>query len=78
MQRDVTFDTLLQRTGCTTTQDPTATTARGSPHSAPLQVVEIDMETMTDAFMTAVALAAVAQGTTKIMDIATREGVQSQ
>ncbi|TMW57787.1 hypothetical protein Poli38472_014390 [Pythium oligandrum] len=70
LQGDAAFHTLLKAMGCTTTQDEHTTTVTGPPKGTPLQAVEIDMETMTDAFMTAVALAAVAKGTTKITGIA--------
>ena len=43
--------------GCETIQDATTTTVIGPSGGAVLQAVDIDMETMTDAFMTAVALA---------------------
>ncbi|KAF4139019.1 Shikimate / quinate 5-dehydrogenase [Phytophthora infestans] len=70
LQGDAAFHTLLRSMGCTTTQDATSTTVTGPQDGTPLKAVEIDMETMTDAFMTAVALAAVADGTTKITGIA--------
>ncbi|CAI5743214.1 unnamed protein product [Hyaloperonospora brassicae] len=70
LQGDAAFHTLLRSMGCTTTQDATSTTVTGPQDGSPLKAVEIDMETMTDAFMTAVALAAVADGTTKITGIA--------
>ncbi|CAH0473101.1 unnamed protein product [Peronospora belbahrii] len=70
LQGDAAFHTLLRSMGCTTTQDATSTTVTGPQDGSPLKAVEINMEIMTDAFMTAVALAAVAQGTTKITGIA--------
>uniref|UniRef100_M4BYJ7 Pentafunctional AROM polypeptide n=1 Tax=Hyaloperonospora arabidopsidis (strain Emoy2) TaxID=559515 RepID=M4BYJ7_HYAAE len=70
LQGDAAFHTLLRSMGCTTMQDATSTTVTGPQDGSPLKAVEIDMETMTDAFMTAVALAAVADGTTKITGIA--------
>ncbi|KAG3199151.1 hypothetical protein PC128_g5501 [Phytophthora cactorum] len=48
----------------------TSTTVTGPQDGTPLKAMEIDMETMTDAFMTAITLAAVAGGTTKITGIA--------
>lgn len=69
LQGDAEFHTLLRSMGCTTVQDATSTTVIGPQNGSPLKAVEIDMETMTDAFMTAVALAAVADGTTKITGI---------
>ncbi|GLE11207.1 hypothetical protein PINS_up023546, partial [Pythium insidiosum] len=70
LQGDAAFHTLLHAMGCRTEQDSTTTTVTGPPQGTTLQAVEIDMETMTDAFMTAVALAAVANGTKKITGIA--------
>ncbi|KAE9312852.1 Pentafunctional AROM polypeptide [Phytophthora fragariae] len=70
LQGDAAFHTLLRSMGCTTSQDATSTTVTGPQDGAPLKAVDIDMETMTDAFMTAVALAAVADGTTRITGIA--------
>lgn len=70
LQGDAAFHTLLRSMGCTTTQDAFSTTVEGPPAGTSLTAVDIDMETMTDAFMTAVALAAVAKGTTNITGIA--------
>jgi pentafunctional AROM polypeptide len=70
LQGDAAFHTLLSAMGCTTTQDAHSTTVVGPPAGVPLKAVDIDMEPMTDAFMTAVALAAVADGTTNITGIA--------
>ncbi|TYZ61732.1 hypothetical protein PybrP1_012406 [[Pythium] brassicae (nom. inval.)] len=70
LQGDAAFHTLLRSMGCTTTQDAHSTTVTGPPAGTPLSAVDVDMETMTDAFMTAVALAAVAKGTTRITGIA--------
>lgn len=70
LQGDAAFHTLLRSMGCTTTQDAHSTTVTGPPAGTPLTAVDVDMETMTDAFMTAVALAAVANGTTRITGIA--------
>ncbi|KAI9915842.1 hypothetical protein PsorP6_007565 [Peronosclerospora sorghi] len=70
LQGDAAFHTLLRSMGCATTQDATSTTVTGPQDNLPLKAVEINMETMTDAFMTAVALAAVADGTSRITGIA--------
>ncbi|DAZ95245.1 TPA: hypothetical protein N0F65_002357 [Lagenidium giganteum] len=70
LQGDAAFHTLLRDMGCTTTQNEHTTTVQGPAPGTPLKAVDIDMETMTDAFMTAVALAAVADGTTHITGIA--------
>lgn len=53
---------VLGRMGCTVEQGPSETTVRG-PEKGKLKALgEIDMETMTDAFLTASVLAAVASG----------------
>ncbi|RLN59111.1 hypothetical protein BBJ29_003958 [Phytophthora kernoviae] len=70
LQGDAGFHTLLRSMGCETTQDAMSTTVIGPKDGTCLKAVDIDMETMTDAFMTAVALAAVAEGTTNITGIA--------
>ncbi|KAF0709617.1 Aste57867_5842 [Aphanomyces stellatus] len=68
-QGDAAFFTALQAMGCTGGQDDTSTWVQGPPRGQ-LKAVEIDMETMTDAFMTLAVLAAVANGVTKITGIA--------
>nr|CCA26166.1 unnamed protein product [Albugo laibachii Nc14] len=71
VQGDAAFHSVLRAMGCETSQTPTSTTVRGPPSGVRLKAIEyLDMETMTDAFMTAAVLAAVAQGTTKIVGIA--------
>ncbi|CAI5715166.1 unnamed protein product [Peronospora destructor] len=70
LQGDAAFHTLLRSMGCTTTQDATSTTVAGPQDGSPLKAVTINMETMTDAFMTAAALAVVADGITEITGIA--------
>ncbi|RMX68968.1 hypothetical protein KXD40_003448 [Peronospora effusa] len=70
LQGDAAFHTLLRSMGCTTTQDATSTTVTGPQDGSPLKAVTINMETMTDAFMTAAALAVVADGITEITGIA--------
>ncbi|CEG36095.1 3-phosphoshikimate 1-carboxyvinyltransferase [Plasmopara halstedii] len=70
LQGDAGFHKLLRSMGCTTAQSAYSTTVTGPQNGLPLKAVEINMETMTDAFMTAVVLAAVADGTTKITGIA--------
>lgn len=70
VQGDASFHTVLRAMGCETSQTNTTTTVRGPPSNVSLQAIEcLDMETMTDAFMTAAVLAAVAHGTTKIVGI---------
>ncbi|KAF9266627.1 Shikimate dehydrogenase [Marasmius fiardii PR-910] len=61
---------VLERMGCTVSQTPTETTVRGPPIGQLKAVEEIDMEVMTDAFLTATALGAVAGGKTRIIGIA--------
>ncbi|TDH65363.1 hypothetical protein CCR75_002996 [Bremia lactucae] len=70
LQGDAAFHTVLRAMGCSTTQDINSTTVTGPPDGKPLKAVDIDMETMTDAFMTAAVLAAVADGKTTITGIA--------
>ncbi|KAG6877429.1 hypothetical protein C0993_007480 [Termitomyces sp. T159_Od127] len=61
---------VLQRMGCSVTQTPSSTTVRGPPIGQLKAIEEVDMEVMTDAFLTATALAAVANGKTRILGIA--------
>ncbi|KAF9870555.1 hypothetical protein CkaCkLH20_12045 [Colletotrichum karsti] len=61
---------VLRPMGCTVEQTGTSTTVTG-PVIGSLKAIEhVDMEPMTDAFLTASVLAAVASGTTKISGIA--------
>jgi len=61
---------VLEKMGCEVVQTPTETTVRGCPKGSLKAIEEIDMEEMTDAFLTATALAAVANGRTRILGIA--------
>ncbi|KAF9074731.1 Shikimate dehydrogenase [Rhodocollybia butyracea] len=61
---------VLERMGCKVTQTATETTVHGPPIGQLKAVEEIDMEVMTDAFLTATVLAAVANGKTRIVGIA--------
>ncbi|KAL0064537.1 hypothetical protein AAF712_008482 [Marasmius tenuissimus] len=61
---------VLERMGCTVSQTPTDTTVTGPPMGQLNSVEEIDMEVMTDAFLTATVLGAVASGKTRIIGIA--------
>jgi len=78
LQGDARFATdVLQRMGCRVRQDDVSTTVTGPPADEGLRAVEeIDMEPMTDAFLTACVLAAVARegkhgnATTRIVGIA--------
>jgi pentafunctional AROM polypeptide len=66
---------VLRPMGCTVQQSKTSTTVTGPPNGILLPLESIDMEPMTDAFLTASVLAAVARGkgsmnTTRIYGIA--------
>ena len=65
---------VLKQMGCTVNQTESSTTVTGPPKGTLKPIPSIDMETMTDAFLTASVLAAVAQdgtgkSTTKITGI---------
>ena len=80
VQGDAGFALALQRMGCDVVQTETSSTVRGPPLCVPvdgavasaerLVGIDIDMETMTDAFLTLCAVAAVAEGVTQITGIA--------
>jgi pentafunctional AROM polypeptide len=61
---------VLRPMGCTVVQDDFSTTVTGPPPGQLRAIKEIDMEPMTDAFLTASVLAAIAKGTTRIRGIA--------
>ncbi|KAF2399605.1 Shikimate dehydrogenase [Trichodelitschia bisporula] len=62
---------VLRPMGCDVTQTATSTTVTGPPPGALKPIPEVDMEPMTDAFLTASVLAAVTTpGTTRILGIA--------
>ena len=61
-QGDAAFHTLCEAVGCTVSQSAGETRVRGPPAGQRLRPFTLDMESMTDAFMTAAALAAVADG----------------
>ncbi|KAJ7678186.1 Shikimate dehydrogenase [Mycena polygramma] len=61
---------VLEGMGCTVVQTATETTVTGPPIGQLKAIEEIDMEVMTDAFLTATVLAAVANGKTRILGIA--------
>ncbi|KAL7624438.1 3-dehydroquinate dehydratase (3-dehydroquinase) [Parahypoxylon ruwenzoriense] len=70
LQGDARFATdVLRPMGCTVEQTETSTTVTG-PSPGGLKGIEVDMEPMTDAFLTASVLAAVASGETRITGIA--------
>lgn len=61
---------VLERMGCKVVQTPTETTVYGCPKGSLKVIKSVDMEELTDAFLTATALAAVASGKTQILGIA--------
>ncbi|OCL02457.1 Pentafunctional AroM protein [Glonium stellatum] len=66
---------VLRPMGCTVEQSETSTTVTGPPRGSLVALSEVDMEPMTDAFLTASVLAAVASSngstaTTRILGIA--------
>jgi len=56
--------------GCQVKQDAKTTTVVGPPRGTPLKAIHLDFDSMTDTFMTAAVLCAVAEGTSKIFGIA--------
>lgn len=67
IQGDAKFYQVLQQMGCTVEQTASTTTVSGPRQ---LQAIEIDMDCMTDLFMTVAVLSAIANGTSKITNIA--------
>lgn len=66
LQGDASFAVdVLRPMGCAVEQTETSTTVTGPPRGNLKALGEIDMETMTDAFLTASVLAAIAQGDNK-------------
>ena len=61
---------VLEKMGCNVVQSAAETTVKGQQGRQLKGLEEIDMETMTDAFLTASVLAAVAEGKTRIVGIA--------
>ncbi|PVH71151.1 Shikimate dehydrogenase [Cadophora sp. DSE1049] len=61
---------VLRPMGCTVVQTDYSTTVTGPSRGQLVAIEEVDMEPMTDAFLTASVLAAVAKGTTRIRGIA--------
>ncbi|KUJ22954.1 Shikimate dehydrogenase [Mollisia scopiformis] len=61
---------VLRPMGCTVVQSDYSTTVTGPAPGQLKAIEEVDMEPMTDAFLTASVLAAVAKGTTRIRGIA--------
>ena len=71
LQGDATFAVdVLRPMGCKVVQTKHTTTVTGPPNGQLRPLQNIDMEPMTDAFLTASVLAAVASGTTRIYGIA--------
>ncbi|CAL3962417.1 unnamed protein product [Diplocarpon coronariae] len=61
---------VLRPMGCIVLQTDYSTTVTGPPRGQLVAIKDVDMEPMTDAFLTASVLAAVAKGTTRIRGIA--------
>ncbi|KAF5310130.1 hypothetical protein D9619_010374 [Psilocybe cf. subviscida] len=61
---------VLEVMGCNVVQTPTETTVHGPPIGQLKAIEEVDMTEMTDAFLTATVLGAVANGKTRILGIA--------
>ncbi|KAF9451572.1 Shikimate dehydrogenase [Macrolepiota fuliginosa MF-IS2] len=61
---------VLEKMGCTVTQTESQTTVTGPPVGSLKAIEEVDMEVMTDAFLTTTAIATVASGKTRILGIA--------
>jgi pentafunctional AROM polypeptide len=61
---------VLRPMGCSVTQTDKSTTVTGPKPGELRAIFEVNMEPMTDAFLTASVLAAVAKGTTRIVGIA--------
>ncbi|KAL2891727.1 Pentafunctional AROM polypeptide [Ceratocystis lukuohia] len=71
LQGDARFATeVLKPMGCVVDQTATSTTVTGPPIGSLKAIPHVDMEPMTDAFLTACVLGAVADGTTTITGIA--------
>ncbi|KAJ9467273.1 Pentafunctional AROM polypeptide [Diplonema papillatum] len=68
VQGDAKFASLLEKMGCTVKQTEKQTTVTGS--ASRLKALDVDMEEMTDAFMTAAVVMALADGTSRITGIA--------
>lgn len=61
---------VLKPMGCKVEQSATSTTVQGPPRGQLKLIPHVDMEPMTDAFLTATVAAAIASGTTQITGIA--------
>eukprot|EP01117_Protostelium_nocturnum_P012724 TRINITY_DN4699_c0_g1_i1.p1 TRINITY_DN4699_c0_g1~~TRINITY_DN4699_c0_g1_i1.p1 ORF type:complete len:1525 (-),score=579.22 TRINITY_DN4699_c0_g1_i1:81-4655(-) len=69
IQGDAKFYTVLESMGCVTSQTDTSTTVTG-PKDGRLKAISVNMDFMTDTFMTLCAVAVLAEGTTVITGIA--------
>ncbi|RIA91003.1 Shikimate dehydrogenase [Glomus cerebriforme] len=80
LQGDAAFAVkVLKPMGCTVTQTETSTTVKGPPIGSLRPLPNIDMETMTDAFLTASVLAAVASNSDEGEECITRiTGISNQ
>lgn len=71
VQGDSQFYTLLEQMGCLIqVSEEYGITVKGPPNGQSLKGITVDMSSMTDAFMTLAILGAVADGTTRITNIA--------
>eukprot|EP00962_Isochrysis_galbana_P005286 scaffold1441_cov120-Isochrysis_galbana.AAC.15 len=71
IQGDAAFALLLRDMGCTVKQTANNTTVTGPRKKGDrLKAIDVDMEPLTDAFMTAVAVMATADGTSRVTGIA--------
>jgi len=79
LQGDATFAiNILRPMGCTVTQTETSTTVTGPPVGQLRPLPSVDMETMTDAFLTASVLAAVTQAPEGAENITRITGIANQ
>ena len=69
LQGDAKFCEVLRQMGCEVDQTETKTTVKG-PKLGSLKPIVVDMESVTDTFMTAAAVMATANGTSRIYNIA--------
>ena len=64
---------VLEKMGCTVNQTEYQTTVQGLPIRSLKAIEEVDMETITDAFLTATAVAAVFSSKTRILGITNQQ-----
>ncbi|ODQ67067.1 shikimate dehydrogenase [Nadsonia fulvescens var. elongata DSM 6958] len=69
---------VLRPMGCEVTQTATSTTVQGPPVGKLLPLPHVDMEPMTDAFLTASVVAAIAQGTDGVNNTTQITGIANQ